>query len=158
MNWYINFIVFRYLLEALIEIFHIANKQRAWELEVFLLTLVIIDNMYHYSIFNINLAHFRQQGSTLKREFAVIVSSHTRCSALLLLWWLFRIYIMRVIFLILCDNSWLINWCHVQTIASSYCFSLLNLMMSCCLKGPVQACKTFDRTSLVPRNWIAIKS
>ena len=50
----VDFIVFADLLQAFVEIFHVADKKRPRELEVTLLVLIVINDMDHDSVFHVS--------------------------------------------------------------------------------------------------------
>ena len=115
MNWDVDLVVLGYLLEAFVKILHVAYKERSRELKIFLLALVVIDDMYHNPIFSTDLTHFREQRATLKREFVCVRGGYVaRCD----LWWSLsgfwiRILYDMIIFLIFGNDCWFVDWCYI---------------------------------------------
>lgn len=54
-NGDVNFVIFRDLLKALVEVLHVTDKYRARELKVSLLILIVVNHMYHYSVSYVQL-------------------------------------------------------------------------------------------------------
>jgi hypothetical protein len=68
----VDFVVLRYLFQALVEVLHITDKKRSWELKVSLLALIIINYMNHYAVLETNIVHSTKHRGTSERKLAWI--------------------------------------------------------------------------------------